>query len=220
MEARYRKDYDGEFVIAKSHWAQATKDQKREWIPNPIENHHISGRAVVVGSQIDREVFDYTRLQRHRGGLLGNKRLQTYSSGQLWETMVFDFFVTININVLSKMQKEKYSDNNIVFTSARNCINNPEKFYLIPYFTAMDDLAIAVYLAAFDGHEEIFLLGYNNDTPFGNNSWIDQINAIFSAYNSTKFYLIGSESNMPDMWRNNSNVSCMDYRTWTSYCDV
>jgi hypothetical protein len=32
----------------------------REWIPNPIENHHISGRAACIGSTTDIDAFDFT----------------------------------------------------------------------------------------------------------------------------------------------------------------
>jgi hypothetical protein len=79
---------------------------------------------------------------------------------------------------------------------------------------------LAIYLAAFDGHNEIFLLGYNNETPADTLSWIADINAVFSTYRLTNFILVGTESNMPTSWRNNRNVSCMEYRDFVSYCDV
>jgi len=69
MTPQYRRDYVGEFVITNSTWAGGRKEQKREWIANPIENHHISGRAACIGSPVDHYQFDYTRLARHRGGL-------------------------------------------------------------------------------------------------------------------------------------------------------
>ena len=78
MEARFRVDYAGEFVITGSTWGSGKKTETREWIANPIENQHISGRAACIGSAFDQGTFDYTRLQRHRGGLLGSKKLQTY----------------------------------------------------------------------------------------------------------------------------------------------
>jgi len=31
MEARYRQDYPGEFVVVKSTWADGKKEQQREW---------------------------------------------------------------------------------------------------------------------------------------------------------------------------------------------
>ena len=37
-QARYRQDYDGEFVIVETRWSAGKKEQKREWVPNPIEN--------------------------------------------------------------------------------------------------------------------------------------------------------------------------------------
>ena len=95
IESRYRRDYSGEFVITEIRIADGRSQQTREWIPNVIENHHISGRAAVIGSRTDQERFKYQRLQRHRGGLLGKKRLQTYGTGDLWQDMAFDFFVTL-----------------------------------------------------------------------------------------------------------------------------
>ena len=73
MDARYRIDYPGEFVITHTRWAGGKKDETREWIANPIENHHISGRAACIGHTSEKQYFDYTRLQNHRGGLLGSK---------------------------------------------------------------------------------------------------------------------------------------------------
>ena len=220
IQARYRREYDGEFVITQSRWTNGTKQQDREWIPNAIENHHISGRAAVIGSGSDVELFDYRRLQRHKGGLLGKKRLQTYGSGSLWSDMKFDFFVSTNRYELEFIQQQGYSVENIVFTDAKNCIRHPKNFYLIPYTPPINHFAAAVYLAAFDGHSEVFLLGYNNSTPYLTVGHHTQINDVFQAYDSTNFILVGVEANMPDQWRNNRNVSTMKYREFVSHCDV
>ena len=75
ITARYRTDYTGEFIITQSTWSGGKKRQKREWVANPIENQHISGRAVCIGSDVDALRFDYKILQRHRGGLLGSKKI-------------------------------------------------------------------------------------------------------------------------------------------------
>jgi hypothetical protein len=47
---RFRKDYTGEFIVINTAWAGGRKRTQREWVPNPIENHHISGRAACIGS--------------------------------------------------------------------------------------------------------------------------------------------------------------------------
>lgn len=220
MQERYRRDYTGEFVVTNTNWRLGSKNQQREWIPNVIENSHISKRAAVIGSDVDVESFDYSRLIRHRGGLLGKKKLQTYGSGDCWKRLRFDFFVTTDRSPLSKIHENRYCDNSVVYTNSRLCLQYPGDFYLIPYQPPLCDLALSVYLPAFDGHEEVFLLGFNNETPPPVANWTAQVNEVFSTYPGTIFYLVGTASNMPDSWRSNRNVKCIDYRNFVTYCDV
>lgn len=220
MQARYRADYPGEFVVIDTKWIGRKKEQTREWIPNPVTNQHISGRAACIGSNIDKQHFDYTRLQRHRGGLLGSKKLQTYGTGSIALEMRLDFAVETQLENLNKILESGYQINNIVYTTPRHCIAYPGEFYLIPLRPRLIDLATAVYLAAFDGHQEIFLLGYTDETPGGNDSWIAQITDIFSSYAGIKFYLVGEATRMPDVWVNCPNAQPMSYRDFIGYCDV
>ena len=220
MEARYRTDYAGEFVILESKWASGKKEETREWIPNPITNQHISGRAACIASDIDSWRFDYTRLQRHRGGLLGSKKLQTYGTGTIAQQMRLDFAIETQANVLSKILETVYQRDNIVYTTARNCIMHPGEFYLIPYNPRLIDIALAIYLAAFDGHQEVFLLGYNDLTNGDALHWTSQITRIFSAYTGVKFYLVGESTRMPGEWVDCANTQTMTYPEFISYCDV
>jgi hypothetical protein len=220
MQARYRSDYAGEFVILETRWTAGKKTETREWIANPIENHHLSGRAACIGSTLDQTHFDYTRLQRHRGGLLGSKKLQTYGTGDIAQQMRLDFAVETNVDNLTKILQTGYQTNNIVYTSPRYCIAHPGEFYLIPMRPRLVDLATVVYLAAFDGHKEIFMLGYTDETAGGHNEWMQQITNIFAAYAGTKFYLVGEPTRMPDTWVDCPNTQTMTYRDFIGYCDV
>jgi len=219
MQARYRADYPGEFIILESKWSGGKKSEVREWIPNPIENQHISGRAACIGSQIDRYRFDYTRLARHRGGLLSSKKLQTYGTGNIALEMSLDFTVETDANRLDVIRNTGLQTNNVIYTTSRNCIRSPGEFYLIPQRPLIVDLATIIYLAAFDGHKEIFLIGYNKELSGGRDSWIKDIANIFESY-PTQFYLVGEPTNMPDSWLECNNVRTMDYQGWISYCDV
>ena len=219
MEARYRSDYPGEFVILESKWSGSKKSETREWIPNPIENQHISGRAACIGTSIDRRYFDYTRLARHRGGLLSSKKLQTYGVGDIALEMRLDFTVETHTTTLNAILESGYQQDNVVYTTSRNCINNPGEFYLIPQRPQIVDLATIVYLAAFDGHKEIFLLGYNQEIAGGRNTWIGDIATIFKTY-PVNFYLVGESTNMPGKWLDCANVRTLNYQDWISYCDV
>lgn len=220
MQARYRADYAGEFVILESKWSGGKKSETREWIPNPIVNQHISGRAACIGSDINKFQFDYTRLQTHRGGLLGSKKLQTYGTGSIAQQMRLDFAVETNTNNLNKILETVYQQDNIVYTTARNCIAHPGEFYLIPYKPRYIDMATIIYLAAFDGHKEIFLLGYLDLIEGGHKDWQSEISDIFLAYTGIKFYLVGESTRMPDIWVDCFNTQLMTYPEFISYCDV
>ena len=220
MDARYRTDYPGEFVITNTRWAGGKKEETREWIANPIENHHISGRAVCIGHVAENQYFDYTRLQNHRGGLLGSKKLQTYGIGDVAQEMRLDFVVETRKNQLAELISSGYTENNIVYTDARNCIATPGQFYLVPHKPKLLDLVMLMYLAAFDGHNEIFMLGYHKETDAGHPGWIDQVCDVMRAYSGTQFTFAGVPTNMPDVWLDLPNAQTLDYRDFIGYCDI
>lgn len=220
IKEQYRSEYEGEFVITESKWSGGKKTQNREWVPNPISNQHISGRAACIASGIDKTRFDYTRLQRHKGGLLSSKKLQTYGIGAITKEMRLDFAVEVNKEIIKDILERKYSTDNIVYTTTRNCLVNPGEFYLIPYNTIMAMEALILWLAAFDGHREIYMIGYNNLTPGTQSEWMEHVNSVIAAFQSVKFILVGEKTNMPKTWQRNANVSCMDNRGFVTYCDV
>jgi hypothetical protein len=220
ITARYRTDYDGEFIITQSVWSGGKKRQKREWVANPVENQHISGRAVCIASDHDLPHFDYTRLQRHRGGLLGSKKLQTYGLGFAAKQMRLDFTVETDDVILRELMDSHYYQDNIVYTTPRNCLKYPGVFYLTPYNPVMIKHALLPYLAAFDGHKEIFLLGYNQYTDAGNTAWTAHVAEVINAYAGTKFIIVGANHHAVESWLEHANVEQMTYREFISYCDV
>ena len=220
ITAGCRADYDGEFIISHTRWSNGKKEQHREWIANPIQNQHISGRAACIGSDVDKCFFDYTRLQRHRGGLLASKKLQTYGIGAIALEMRLDFTVDSQSENLKPLIENNYYEDNVVYTTAKNCILNPSNFYLIPNRPRLHDMALPPYLAAFDGHKEIFLLGYIKDTPSDHLAWVDNLSDVFAAYSSTKFFLIGERTNMFSSWFDLGNVDSFNYRDFIGYCDI
>jgi hypothetical protein len=220
MQANYRTDYAGEFVVTETLWSGGQKQQKREWVSNPIENHHISGRAACIGTKTDRHKFDYTILERHRGGLLGSKKLQTYGIGKVANEMRLDFAVETSKEAVEKIATEFDTEKNVFYTNSTNCLLWPEKFYLTPYNPNLLDLSTIVYLAAFDGHKEIFLLGYHRDSGIERDDWYQELVIIMNAYVATQFYFVGEATNMYDAWLDCANAETMTYRQFISYCDI
>lgn len=219
LQQRYRQDYDGEFVIVDTVIANGQKQQTREWIPNPIENQHISGRAAVIGSDWDREFFNFPRLQRHRGGIRGSKRLQTYGTGDIWTHMRFDFYAGTSQKQLTAMTKVQYHESTVVYAGANDCLRRPGSFYVIPHAPVLCDLALPAYLAAFDGHHEVFLLGYHRELA-ADQPWIRDLDTVISTYDATNFVWVGRIHGVPDNLKYRTNLRQMEYRAWISYCDV
>lgn len=220
MKARYRKDYTGEFVITEIKISENAWREKREWIPNVIQNHHISPRAAVIGNNSMRQWFDHRKLENHRGGLQGSLRLQTYGTGDVWQDTRLQFYVSTNRKIVDQLRACEYHKDTVVMTSGSICLEYPGDFYLVPHLPVMDDLALAVYLAAFDEYKEIFLIGYNTETQAGTLNWLSDVNSIFQDYPACQFVILGSEASIPELWRHNTNVRAMKVREFISYCDV
>lgn len=220
MEPRYRRDYPGEFVITETKFSGGKKHEKRAWIENPIINQHLSSRAVAIGSSDDQERFDYRILATHRGGLLGSLKLQTYGTAEIAKQMRLDFTVDTNYNNLQSLIESKYTESNIVYTTAKNCTKQPGEFYLIPQYPHICTEVLPIYLAAFDGHKEVYLIGYSKETSAGHDNWITQITDIITAYASTMFIMVGNELNMPDEWLSCNNTKTLTNRDFVTYCDV
>jgi len=235
----YRADYDGEYVILTTKVEDGKKIVEKEWIDNPIQNQHISGRAAVIASGESRLVFDVTQLERHRGGLLGSKKLQTYGTGQLHKEMQLDFFITLDPDKLKECIEDKYTERCTVYSTARNCIENPGEFFLIPQSMRGLTAVLATWLACFDGHKEVFWLGLDGqmDENYNNNIYIPQgdprktsvsishklnnsIAELMRCYLSVDFYHVSDIKKVPEVWTEQPNFKQMTYREWISYCDV
>ena len=220
ITARYRKDYIGEHVVVNTGYLAGIKQQKREWVENTIINQHSTGRAVVIGSAIDRPLFDYRLLARHRGGLLNRKSMQSYATGTLWREMSPHFFVTTDSHQADLMVQTDFPDQTTVITIPKFCLKYPGRFHIVPYSPVITDMAKCVYLAAFDGHREIFLIGYTKETPGMDNRCIKDVNSVLSAYTNTTFTMVGVPTSVPDLWLTNPNVKRKKYREFRDYCDV
>lgn len=229
MPERYRTDYDGEFVIVSNTIKDGKKHQEREWIENPIENQHISGRAAVIGNGDSRYITKVhgkfnlkNNIERHAGWHLGRKRLQSYGSQGCWQEMQCDFYVEFDQGVLKQIQNEGYQKISSVYSNARNCIDNPGEFYLVPYGTRGKSIAVATWLACFDGHKEIFLLGAdcrNANSEF-DAQLVNEMNSVINQYASVKFVYVSDNIPPSDIWRENQNFSIWTYADFISFCDI
>jgi hypothetical protein len=222
ITARYRQHYDGEFIITDTKYSGGMKIQNREFVANQISNQHISGRAAVIGQDISVRDDVVNKLENHKGGLLGQKKLQTYGCEGVWRKIRVDFYVDSNTKELADMVAKNATQNTVVYSTTRNCLRFPEHLYPIPYAVRLSPGAQAAYIAAFDGHQEVFILGVDGICPpsvIDTQSFADMVH-VFQAYKATKFILVTDGAKPPEAWRNFANVDTWDYRKFIIYCDV
>ena len=220
IQARYRSDYDGEFVVTEVRLVNGVKQESREWIPNVVTNTHISGRAAIIGSRFDQRRFQHQRLERHRGGLLGRKRLQTYAWGDLWQDMRLDFYTSSSREQLSQIAQQSYDQHTTVFAPARHVIEWPGRFYPVPWAPYLTDLATAIYLASFDQHEEIFFIGINCDVAWPDKNVIGDVARVMQAYRGTQYISVAPPASQYEEWLSLPNFRTMPLREFISYCDI
>lgn len=219
---RYRADYSGEFVVTKIIYRDGKKITEKEYIENPITNQHISGRAVVIGNGHSLRHDVVRAVSNHGGGLLGQKKLQTYGCEGTWKKMHLDFCIEYDIPVLNEIVSSGYAERSVVYTLTTNCLKMPGEFYLIPYCVRLAAPAAAAYLAAFDGHREIFMLGVDGTTQEHHidHKHIIDIKQVLEAYPNTKFYFVTDGAEPHDEWRAFRNAEVIDYRQFILHCDV
>ena len=224
MEERYRSDYEGEFIVTNSVIRGGKKIQDKEWIENPIQNQHISGRAVCIADGESRSHFLIKNLEDHKGGLLGKLRLQSYGTGRVADEIVCNFYVSRNTTMLEKCIAKEYTVQTVCYTSTTNCLKYPGEFYLVPYKLLGSDLLTAAYIACFDGHKEVFLLGYD---CLDDRTTTDELTDLMNTYKGTKFIRVSkgvkitqTDIQTPEEWKWCTNFSEMTYDEWISYCDV
>lgn len=222
MDERYRSDYEGEFIITNQRIVDGKKVQDREWIQNPIENQHISGRAVCIADGASRSNFSINKLENHRGGLLGKLRLQSYGVGRVCDEIVCNFYITRDKETLSRLVERQYTVNTVCYTSTRSLIEHPGEFYLLPMGQKGTDEFMAVWLACFDGHKEIYMIGYEPTEKVAK-----QIAEIMMVYKGVKFFRVspGIKDNQtdhltPESWKWQPNFQDMSYRQWITHCDI
>jgi hypothetical protein len=222
----YRETYQGEHVVTVLTYKNATWLPEREWVPNAITNIHTTSQAVIIGGgshaswRHEDQGFDISHLARHKGGLFGADRLQTYGTNKLFKEFSPDF-LTIDDNEVDDILQSDYCDNNIVYAHANPILEHPGKFYLIPQDPSWNAGTIATYLACFDGHTKVFLLGF--DGRQGDDVFYEKtMKIVFDLYPNVDFVRVAPtpEYYMPDSWKYNVNLRQITFREFVLEADI
>jgi hypothetical protein len=172
----YRANYAGEHVVTQLTLTSGEWNPETEYIPNAVTNIHTTSQAVAIGNGESRLNFELRHLTDHnRGGLFGADRLQSYGCNALFKDFTPDFLIVTSDKVAQGVVNSGYADSNIVYTTSDITLKYPGKFYLVPQNIQFDAGALAAYMACFDGHKKVFLVGYDqyNGESLVNNVYKD-----------------------------------------------
>ena len=136
--------------------------------------------------------------------------------------MQCDFYVEYNPEKLNEILDNKYQSRASVYSNARNCITNPGEFYLVPYGQRGRSLSVATWLACFDGHKEVFLLGAEGllDNGEYDQKLIHEMSCIMRDYPTVIFVYVSDNIRPNDQWRKNLNFESWNYAKFVSVCVI
>jgi hypothetical protein len=239
----YRRGYNGEDIIQERVLENQTWRMVTEHVPNNVVNEQISNRALVIGNGQQR--LDFKQLEQlvgHHSGLLGAQTLQIYGCNALYRDINPDFLVVTSREMAREVVDTGYTKDNVVYTRVDITLEFPKEFYLIPHDLYADAGTTALYLACFDGHKTVFMLGFDNqDTPGINNNvyagtpgydprkfdvpdikWINNKTEVFRTYNDVDFVIVTlvGQSPLPKQWKDLTNVRQINYRDFTTTADL
>jgi hypothetical protein len=243
LSKKYRRGYTGEDIIVERKHEGRVWHDITETVPNQITNNQISNRAVVIGNGTSRLDFNLQHLKTP-SGLLGAKTVQTYGCNALYRDFAPDFLVaTGNNGIIDEIANSSYTNDNIVYTNNLHLLEHPNKFYLIPYDPYADAGTTAAYIAAFDGHKRIYLIGfdgydtegYNNniyaDTNGYDDKWKFEVESnklimnrfqLFNVYNDVDFIWVtqSGRSTIPEQLKWCINHRQISFRDLVLECDL
>jgi hypothetical protein len=240
----YRKDYQGEEVITNRVYQNSRWNPTTEFIPTAFNTNPTSVNAVVLGNGPTRLEFDCTRFLDYRipprtWRTKENKiNFLTYGCNAFFRDFRPDFLVATGDRLLREIADSGYCDTRVVYANNEPLVNFPEKFNLIPQNPQFNSGAIAAYLAAFDGHKKVFMLGFDgNDTPGHNYNvykgttgypsdnttiledfWVQSLETIMTTYNETEFVRVAPTASFrkPEAWKYCLNYRQIDFRQFAS----
>jgi len=185
LKQLYRSNYAGENIVTQLNLTGGEWMPETEFVPNAVTNTHSTTQAVAIGNGESRKDFNLNFIKYHQGGILGANKLQSYGCNALYRDFAPDFLM-VSREIAGEVAATNYCDNHIVYAHADVLLEYPGKFYLIPQNIQFDMGAVAAYMACFDGHKKVFLVGYDQY------HWDGPVNNI---YTGTPGYPVEDESN-------------------------
>ena len=241
----YRNSYEGENFVSEMTYINGDWEKTVEYIPSAVDNQQTSGKAVVLGNGPSRRELYYgdmllTKLKNHKGGSQAFGAVQTYGCNAILRDFEPDFTVA-NDEMAAELVNTGKCDTNIIYGTGQMILKYPGKFYMIPQNPGWDSGALAAYLACFDGHKTVYLMGFDlhsgeinhhhniyvgthgypklND-PTTEEYFVTSLKRVMDTYSNVDFVRVVPTPNfyMPEAWKYQLNLRQIVF--WDFACEV
>lgn len=244
LQKLYRQDLVEETINTVGFYINDKWNYQGEQIPVK-QLPEVSSHAVVIGNGISGHQFDLTTFLPYREttawGDVGEWKIKrqihnfyTYGCNALYRNYKPDFIVATGDGLINEIANSNYCDDNVVYVNSHSLEKFPDKFNIIPQNPEFNSGSVAAYLAAFDGHKKVFLLGFdgidnNSDnynfyggtsnyptrtTVLNEEFWVRSLNLVMKTYSDTEFIRVAptKKFRQPEMWKYNLNYRQIDFR--------
>ncbi len=227
----FRNSYTGEDIFSMATYVDGVWSYEKEYVAKSLQNQGFGKKAVVIGNGTSRLDFDLRELKKKHL----KKTIQTYGCNGLYKSFEPDFLVVTNSQTAGEVVSTGYCKNHVVYSSSPEILRKPGAFHLIPQDPGWNSGSLAAYLACFDGHPIVYLLGFDgNDTPGSINNVYDNASVstdeymaltmvqVFKTYQLVDFVLVNSTGRgyMPQAWFGVTNLRRISYRDLVLECDL
>lgn len=238
----YRTNYGGERITTEAAFKNSEWLYKTEWVATAVANNHISKIATVIGNGSSRKTFPTGLLIKHLSGRLGATSMQTYGCNAFYRDYEPTFLVATGDAIVNEIANTDYCSRHIVYTNSDKILKHPNKFYLIPQDFVSNAGTVATYLACFDGHEKIYLIGFDNSAGehynnniyagtagyapvihnYSDDYWIMSMESVMRTYDEVEFVRVTSTPNYtcPVSWRKLPNFRQIHFQSYLYEADI
>jgi|TARA_R110000851_G_scaffold280600_2_gene433894 hypothetical protein len=235
---RLRTTYTGEEINATATYENGSWTYDTETIePTILDNDRTGKQAVVLGNGASRNDFDINYIFKQ-------PKLQTYGCNAIHRDAHYDvdFLVINNDKIAQELVVSGGASRKIVYANSDQIFEHPGVFYLMPQDPQWNAGAMAAYMAAFDGHKQVYLVGFDGQDTHGNNNNVYTgtnayqiedtvvtddfyglaLKTLMQAYPLVEFVHVNQtgKGNIPSAWKECPNFRRISFHQLVLECDL
>ncbi len=248
----FRSTYVGEEIRSTGLYINSEWVYQKEFLAKPFEITTSNNSAIVVGNGISRNGFDLSLIMPWRevtpwgertnwNPSKRDKKFNTYGCNAIHRHYNPEFLIVTGNEIINEVVNDDYCDANVVYASKFHLMANPGKFLYIPQDPQWNAGALAAYMAAFDGFNKIFMLGFDgidsnntynvyagtNGYPSANTTmnedyWVKSLLDVMQTYPDTEFIRVAPSAKFrtPELWKYCLNFRTIDFRRFALEADL